>query len=100
MAALDAGRGQTPERQLLDPRVDDDRNSLPDRGRRLEEAERVAGPDLERLDPEVAAPDERSADEPRPLRARAERDRSSGQASRQGRGIVDLEPGLRDAAHV
>ena len=100
VAALDARRRQPPQRQRLDPRVDDDRDALPDRRRRLEEAERVAGPDLERLDPEVAAPDERRPDEPRPLGPRAEGDRPAGQPAGQRRRVVDLEPRLRQPARV
>ena len=53
--------------------------ALADRRRRLEEPERVAGPDLERLDPEVAAPGQRHPDEPRSAR-RASRARSPGRA--------------------
>ena len=45
--------------QRLDPRIDDDRHALADRRRRLEEPERVAGPDVQRLDAEVAAPRQR-----------------------------------------
>ena len=51
-----AAAGRRQRGQRLDPRIDHDRDPLPDRRRRLEEAERVAGPDVERLDPEVAAP--------------------------------------------
>ena len=65
-STLAAGRRHSGS--ALDPRVDDDGHALADRGRRLEEPERIARPDLERLDPEVAAPGERGADEPRPLR--------------------------------
>ena len=62
--------GRRHERERLEPRVDDDRDALADRRRRLEEAERVAGPDVQRLDPEVAAPRQRRPDEPRPLAPR------------------------------
>ena len=100
LRALDVGRGQAPQRDPLDPGIDDDRDALADGRRRLEEPERVAGPDLERLDPEVAAPDERDPDEPRPLALGTQRDRPAGQAARQRRRVVDLEPRLGDAARV
>ena len=74
--------GQPPERQRLDPRVDDDVTALADRRRRLEEPERVAGPDLERLDPEVAAPGQRRPDQPRPL-AGGRRATARGRAGRR-----------------
>ena len=62
--------------QRLDPRVDDHGHALADRRRRLEEPERVAGPDVERLDPEVAAPRQRRPDRATTARCRPpERDR-------------------------
>ena len=51
-----AAAGSRQRGQRLEPRIDHDGDALPDRRRCLEEAERVAGPDVERLDPEVAAP--------------------------------------------
>ncbi len=69
VGALDAGRWQPPQRQGLDARVDDQRDPLPHPGRGLEEAERVARPDLERLDAVVPAPLEGRPDQPRPLAA-------------------------------
>ena len=60
-------RRQTPARDRLEPRIDHDRDPLADRRRGLEEAERIAGPDVERFDPEVAASRQRRPDEPRPL---------------------------------
>ena len=80
VAALEAGRRQPPQRQRLDPRVDDDADPLADRRRRLEEAERVAGPDVQRLDPEVAAPGQRGAD-----RATSARSRPPSVIARPGR---------------
>ncbi len=100
MAALERRRGQVPAGQRLEPRVDDDRDPLPDRRRRLEEAERVAGPDVQRLDPEVAATRQRGADEPRPLGPPAQGDRPARQPARQGRRVVDLQPRLRHPAAV
>jgi hypothetical protein len=100
VAALDARCGQPPHRDLLDPGIDDDGDPLPDGRGRLEEAERVAGPDLERLDPEVAAPDQRSSDEPRSLAPRPEGDRPPRQPAGKGRRVVDLEPWLGQAAGV
>ena len=55
VGALDVRRRQLPHRQRIDPGVDDEGDPLPHARGRLEEPERVAGPDLERLDPEVAA---------------------------------------------
>ena len=51
----------------LQARVDDDADALPHGRGRLEEAERVAGPDVQWLDPEVAPARQRRADEPRAL---------------------------------
>ena len=73
VAAFQAGRRQSPHRQRLQARVDDHAHALPDGGRGLEEPERVAGPDLERLDPEMAAPDEGHPNRPRALGPPAER---------------------------
>ena len=98
VAALEVGRRQPPQRERLDPRVDDEGDRLADGRRCLEEAERVAGPDLERLDPEVAAPGERHLGDPAPLAAGTERDRPARDRHRQGGRVVDLEPRLRDAA--
>ena len=98
--ALDARRWQAPQRQGVDARVDHQGHPLPHPGRCLEEPERVTGPDHQRLDPEVAAPDERGAHEPRALLAAAERERATGQPAGQRRGVVDLEPRLRDAPRV
>ena len=71
VAALEAGCRQLPHRQRLQPGVDHDADPLPDRGRGLEEPERVAGPDVQRFDAEMAAPGQRSPDEPGPLAATA-----------------------------
>ena len=100
VAALEAGRRQAPHRQRLEPRVDDDADALPDRRRGLEEPERVAGPDVQRLDAEVAAPGERRPDRATTARPTAQRDGPAGQAAGQRRRVVDLQPGLRDAAAV
>ena len=100
VAALQPGRRQLPEWQPLDARIDDQRDPLPDRRRRLEEPEGIAGPDLERLDPEVAAARQRCADQPRPLASWGERQRPTGQPARQAGRVVDLEPELRPAARV
>ena len=97
MGALDVGRRQPPQGQRLDPRVDDQRDPVAHAGRGLEEPERVAGPDLERLDPEVAAPREGRADEPRALVTPAEGDRPARQAAGQAGRVVDLQPRLRPA---
>src|SRR3954449_4792703 len=94
MTALDARRRQTPERQWLHARIHDDRDALADRRRCLENAERVAGLDLERLDPEVPAPRQGRPNEPRAFRLAAERQRATGQPARQRGGVVDLEPEL------
>src|SRR3954451_3614686 len=100
MAALDARRRQTPERQWLHTRVYDDRDALAERRRCLEDAERVAGLDLKRLDPEVTAPRQGRPNELRALRLATERQRTTGQAARQRRGVVDLEPELGQPACV
>ena len=100
VAALQDRRGQAPGRDRFESRVDDDRDALADGGRRLEEAERIAGPDVERLDPEVPAPRERHADEPRALTPPPERDGPARQGAWQGRRVVDLEPELREPAAV
>ena len=61
VAALEARPpGGASSGKRLEPRVDDDGDALPDRGRGLEEAERVTGPDVERLDPEMAAARQRA----------------------------------------
>ena len=100
VAALQAGGRQPPGGQGLELRVDDDRDALADRRRRLEEPERIAGPDVERFDAEVAAAGQRRAHEPRPFAPAAEADRPAGQGPRQRRRVVDLQPGLRDPAAV
>ncbi len=100
VAALDVGGRQPPHGQRLHPRVDDDGDTLANRGRGLEEAEWVAGPDLERLHPEVAAADQRHPDEPRSLGPRPEGDRPARETAGQRRRVVDLEPRLRDATRV
>ena len=99
-AALEADRLQPPARDRLEARVDDERQAVAHGRARLEEAERVAGPDLERVDPEVAAPAERDLGDPRPLAVRPERDRPAGEGHRQGRRVVDLEPQLREPARA
>ena len=50
VAPVDVRRRQLPERQRLDPRVDDHRDAGPHGRRRLEEPERIARPDLEWFD--------------------------------------------------
>ena len=84
----------------VDPRIDDQRHALPDRRRRLEEPERIARPHVQRIDSECAAAGQRHAHLPRSLPARRERDRPAGQAAGQRRGVVDLEPRLRQQPGV
>ena len=57
-------------------------SALADRRRRLEEPERIAGPDLERLDPEVAAASQRRLARPTTAR-RANRARAPGRPGRR-----------------
>ena len=84
----------------LDPRIDDDGHAVADGRVRLEEAERVAGPDLERVDPEVAAAPQRHVGDPGALASRAERDRPAGQRHGQRGRVVDLQPELREPARA
>ena len=100
LAALERGRGQPPARQRLETRVDHHRDALPDGRRGLEEAERVTGPDVQGLDPEVAAPRQRDPDQPGPFAATGQRDRPARQPAGERRRVVDLEPELGDPARV
>jgi hypothetical protein len=91
---------EAPARDGLDPRVDDQRQAVADRRARLEEAERIPGPDLERIDPEVATAPQRHLGDPRALTVRAQRDGAAGERHGQRGWIVDLQPELRDPARA
>src|SRR5581483_8670399 len=87
-------------RQRIDARIDDQRHALPDRGRRLEEPERIAASDVERIDAERAAAGQRHTHLPRTLAPTAEGDGTAGESTGECRRVVDLEPPLGEPAGV
>ena len=94
------GVGQSPARQRHDPR-EDGHDRRPAHGRRrLEEPERIARPDDHGLDAVGPAAGQRHDRDPRPLSPGAQAQSPAGQRHGQIGRVVDLQPGLGQAARV